>query len=86
MVFDPTYPSIDNDDFPRPDWEKHYGEVKEVIQTNSPAPRGNIFNVIGYVDAYLAGDKVVRRSRTVFYILEPSAHLLVLKAIEQGRM
>ena len=29
--FYPTYPSIDNDDFPRHDWEKHYGEVQEVI-------------------------------------------------------
>ena len=28
MVFDTTYPSIDNDDFPRHDWEKHSGEVK----------------------------------------------------------
>ena len=28
MVFDPTYPYIENDDFPRHNWEKHYGEVK----------------------------------------------------------
>ena len=28
MVFDPKYSSIDNDDFPRHDWDKHYGEVK----------------------------------------------------------
>ena len=38
MVFDPTYPSNDNDDFPRHDWEKHYGEVKEFIRTNDPYP------------------------------------------------
>ena len=38
MVFDPTYPSIDNDDFPRHDWEKHYGEVKEVIPKNALSP------------------------------------------------
>ena len=31
MLFEPTYPSIDNDDFPRHDWEKNCGEVKEVI-------------------------------------------------------
>ena len=30
MVFDPTYPSIDNDDFPRHDWEKHCGEVRRL--------------------------------------------------------
>ena len=28
MVFDPTYPSIDNNDYHRRDREKHYGEVK----------------------------------------------------------
>ena len=66
MVFDPTYPSIDNDDFPRHDWEKHYGEVKEVIPTNAPSPRGKGFDMIGYVDADLAGDKVIRRSRIGF--------------------
>ena len=64
MVFDPTYPSIDNDDFPRHDWEKHYGEVKEVIPTNALSPRGKGFYMIGYVDADLVGDKLIRRSRT----------------------
>ena len=38
MFFDPTYPSIDNYDFPRHDWQKHYGEVKEVILTNATSP------------------------------------------------
>ena len=68
MVFDPTYPAIDNDDFPRHDWEKHYGEVKEVIHINAPSPQGKGFDMIGYVDADLAGDKVIRRSRTGFVI------------------
>ena len=66
MVFDPSYPSIDNDHFHRHDWEKHYGEVKEVIPTNAPFPRGKGFDMIGYVDTYLVGDKVIRRSRTGF--------------------
>ena len=68
MVFDPTYPSIDKNDFPRHDWEKHYGEVKEVIPTNASSPRGKGFDMIGYVDADLVGDKVIRRSRTGFVI------------------
>ena len=38
VVFDPTYPSINNDAFSRHDWEKHYGEVKEVIPKNAPSP------------------------------------------------
>ena len=68
MVFDPTYPSIDDYDFPRHDWEKHYGEVKEVIPKNAPSLRGKSFDMIRYVDAELAGDKVIRRSRTGFVI------------------
>ena len=55
MVFDPTYPSIDNDDFPRHDWEKHYGEVNEVIPKKYPSLLGKGFDMIGYVDADLAG-------------------------------
>ena len=68
MVFDPTYPSIEKDDFPRHDWEKHYGEVKEVISTNVPYPRVKGFDMIRYIDADLAGVKVMRRSRTGFVI------------------
>ena len=68
MVFDPTYPSIDNDDFPRHDWEKHYCQVKEIIPTNAPYPREKGFDMIGYVDADLAGYKVIRRSITGFVI------------------
>ena len=60
MVFDPTYPYIENDDFPRHDWEKHYGEVKKVIPTNAPSPRGKGFVMIGFVDADIVGDKVIR--------------------------
>ena len=68
MVFDPTYPSIDNADFLRHDWEKHYGEVNEVILKNAPSPQGKDFDMIGYVDADLERDKVIRRSRTSFVI------------------
>ena len=68
MVFDPTYFSIDNDDLPRHNWEKNYDKVKEVIPTNAPSPRGKGFDMIGYVDADLAGDKVIRRSRAGFVI------------------
>ena len=51
MVFDPTYLSIDNDDFHRHDWEKHYGELMEVIPKNAPSPRGKGFDMIRYFDA-----------------------------------
>ena len=58
MVSDPTYPSINYDDFPKHDWMKQYGEVNEVIATNAPTTKGKGFNTITYVDANLAGDKV----------------------------
>ena len=68
MVFDPTYPFIENDDFHRHDWEKDYGELKEVIPKNAASPRGKGFYMIGYVDADLAGHKMIRRSRKSFVI------------------
>ena len=64
MVFDPTYLSIANDDFPRNDREKQYGEVNEFIPKNAPSPRRKGFDMIRYVNADLAGDEVIRRSRT----------------------
>ena len=68
MVFDPTYPSIDHDDFPKYDWTKQYGEVEETIPINAPTSRGKGFDMIGYVDADLAGEKITRRSRTGFVV------------------
>ena len=58
IIFYPTYLSTDNDDFLRNYCEKHYGEVKEIIPTNGPSLQGKGFNMIGYVDADLAGNKV----------------------------
>ena len=84
MVFDPTYPSIDNDYFPRHDLEKHYGEVKEVIPTNASSPRGKVFDMIGYVDADLAGDKVIRRSMTGFIIYLNQAPIYWFSKLQNG--
>ena len=72
MFFEPTYPSFENDDFPRHYWEKNYDEVKEVIPTNYHSPQGKGLDMIGYVDADLSGDKVIRRSRIgyVIYLIQ----------------
>jgi hypothetical protein len=40
IVFDPTYPSIDMTVFKECDWKHFYGNVKEAILPNAPAPRG----------------------------------------------
>ena len=75
MVFDPSEPETDMDDFPREDWSLSiYGDVKEEIPStcpffesgpdNMPAPRGLGFTITVYVDCDLGGDCVTSRSRT----------------------
>ena len=73
MVFDPTYPDIDQDQFPRHDWERFYGDVKEAIPIDCPKPLGKSVDLRMMVDADWAGDKARRRSRTGFFIFLNSA-------------
>jgi hypothetical protein len=40
LVFDPTYPSINMNDFPTYDWTEFYGDVKEAIPADMPDPLG----------------------------------------------
>ena len=68
IVFDPTFPTIDYDNFPRKDWTSAYGDIKEDIPDNAPESRGEGFIMTAYVDADHAGDKLTRRSRTGYLI------------------
>ncbi len=69
MVFDPTEPDIDESQFPNEDWSASpYGECKEEIPTNAPAPRGRAFTMRAFVDSDHAGDSITRRSRTGFMV------------------
>ena len=68
LVFDPTYPTINYDDFPLNNWSNFYGDTKEVLPPDAPEPRGKGFEIVAYVDADLAGNKVTRSSRTGFII------------------
>ena len=68
IVFDPTFPTIDHDNFPRKDWSSAYGEIKEEVPDNAPESRGEGFIMTAYVDADHAGDKLTRRSRTGYLI------------------
>ena len=45
-------------------WTTFYGNVKEAIPTNAPAPRGKSVVMRLFVDADHAGNMVTRRSRT----------------------
>mmetsp|Transcript_10686 Transcript_10686/g.15072 ORF Transcript_10686/g.15072 Transcript_10686/m.15072 type:complete len:234 (+) Transcript_10686:2191-2892(+) len=64
LVFDPTYPDVTLDDFPRHGWMEYYGNEKEEIPSDCPRPLGKEFFMRAYVDADFAGDNLTIRSRT----------------------
>ena len=68
LIFDPTYPKINEDDFPKFDWTEFYGDVTEAIPTDMPPPLGKEVDLRMMVDSDHAGDKQTRRSRTGFLI------------------
>jgi hypothetical protein len=68
MVFDPTYPEIDMETFPKRDWNNFYGNVKEEMPPLMPEPLGGEVILRLFVDADYAGDGANRRSRTGFFI------------------
>lgn len=69
LVFDPTYPDIDPDQFPKKDWSQFYGKQVEEIPEDCPKPLGSEFLIRAYVDADFAGEKLTRRSRTGYIIM-----------------
>ena len=67
LVFDPSDPTINEQDFERRDWaSSEFGHVegKEELPPNMPEPRGMGFMIVAKVDADHASDTVTRRSRT----------------------
>lgn len=69
MVFDPSDPVIDQDQFEPRDWSSsEFGHVegKEELPPKMPEPRGRGFIMRAKVDADHASDTVTRRSRTGF--------------------
>ena len=76
LVFDPTYPEIDQNAFERRDWStSEFGNVegKENMPPNRPVERGFGFIMRANVDADHATDTVTRRSRTGFLVYLNSA-------------
>ena len=64
LVFDPTYPKIDESIFKDCEWKDVYGDAEESISQNVPKPRGKDVDLGGKVDSYNAGDKETRQSRS----------------------
>ena len=68
MVYEPSYPTVSEDRFPRRDWNNFYGEVKELLPPLMPKPLGAEVIMRVFVDVDYAGDSANRRSRIGFVI------------------
>jgi hypothetical protein len=68
VVFDPTYPAVDMGTFIKTDWKSMYGDVKEMIPSYAPFPRGKEVDLRLFVDYDHTGEKFTRRSRNGFVI------------------
>ena len=67
LVFDPSDPTINQQDFEKKDWtSSEFGHVegREELPPNMPEPRGMGFTIVAKVDADHASNTVTRRSRT----------------------
>ena len=71
MVFNPSYPEINQNHFERQDWyHTVYGDsLTEYLPPNIPEPQGLAFALSAYVDSDRAGNTITRRSRTVYWML-----------------
>ena len=68
VVFDPTYPVIDEAFNIKQDWSDFYGNAGEECPANAPSPKGKEFMMRGYVDASFGDCKLTRKSRTGFIV------------------
>jgi hypothetical protein len=68
LIFDPTYPDIDQTAFPSFEWMEFYGDVEEAISPDMPSPLGKDVVLCMKVDNDHAREKRTRRSRTKFII------------------
>jgi hypothetical protein len=68
LIFDPTYPHIDDSTFLHHDWEEFYRDVQDAIPTNAPPPLGKEVDLRMMVKSNHAGEKLMQRSQTGFLI------------------
>ena len=64
IVFDPSYPEVDESRFQQVDWFETYGDLTEELPPRMPEPRGNSVVLSCFVDSDHAGNKVTRRSHS----------------------
>ncbi len=51
LCMDPTYPAMDNAQFPICVWREFYGEVEEPIPPNAPKAIGKVVDLCMFVDS-----------------------------------
>jgi hypothetical protein len=76
MVFDWTYPELDETVFTECDWTEFYPDAKESIPPNMPEPRGKHVITTVFVDADHAGCKLTRRSHSGVIVFVNRAPIL----------
>jgi hypothetical protein len=64
LIFDPTYPNIDQTAFPTFEWTEFYGDLEEAIPPDMPPPLGKGIDLCMMVDSDHAGKKRTQCSRT----------------------
>jgi hypothetical protein len=68
LIFDLTYPYIDQTAFPSFEWMECYGNVEEAIPPDMPPPLGKDVDLCMMVDSNHVGEKRTIRSHTGFII------------------
>jgi hypothetical protein len=61
VVFDPMYPAVDTGTFIKTDWKSMYCDLKEMIPSDAPIPRGKEVDLRLFVDSDHAGEQFTRR-------------------------
>jgi hypothetical protein len=64
LIFDPTYPDIDQTAFPSFEWMEFYGKVEEAIPPDMPPPLGKDVDLRMMVDSDHAGERRTQCPRT----------------------
>lgn len=67
IIFDSSYPEINREPFKEDtDRTPFYGEMTEAVSQQAPQPRGKVVVLQMFVNSDHAGDKVTRRSQSVY--------------------
>ena len=73
LVFDPSYPDVNIETFPKHDWKKFYGDVKGAMPHDMPDPLGKDMVMRCFVDSDHSGEKLTHHSRSSFNIFLQTA-------------